>query len=100
MESQIPLPNTPKISGLKYKFLRFVRIFLGGHIVRPAHVTNVDLIFFVTHRVSISPRKTYTLLTINRILGEILGFTKQPTTHQLWFLCSTLDWVLNEFDRL
>ena len=27
------------------------------------------------------------------ILGEILGNSQRPTTHQLWFLCSTLGWL-------
>ena len=38
------------------KVFRFARIILGRHIVRPAHVINVDRIFCVTHRVSPSPR--------------------------------------------
>ena len=36
-------------------FFRLIEVFLGRHIVRLAHVTNVDRISFVTHRVSLWP---------------------------------------------
>lgn len=52
-----PNPASKYLKNFRFgsKVFRFARIILGRHTVRPAHVINVDRIFYVTHRVSLSP---------------------------------------------